>query len=134
MSQPRAAPGDARRVLQRQAAGGVTAQNDPCAGWERDPESFSIHVARHYVRTQVNPAWSRKPVSVTCVSDHDCNVSFGPDLIIDVYWVRSTRRVGAGRMTDRGRHFCAYSYRCDPEGTLSLSPVTCIGPPGNAAP
>ncbi len=125
----RLSPGGAAFGLQRQAADGGTAGNDACADYERDPESFSIHVARHFVATEVDPALSGKPVSVTCANDHDCEVSFGQDLVIDVFWVKRTRRVSAGRNTDGGRQFCVYSYSCDAKGSLKLSTVQCVAPP-----
>ena len=116
-------------VVQRYATGQQTSQLDPCAGWENDPESFSIHVVRHFVRTEVNPALANKPVSVTCESDHDCKVTFSDDLVIDVHWYKSTRRVGAGRWTDQGRQFCAYEYSCSSNGQLNLSTIKCYGTP-----
>ena len=42
-------------------------------------------------------------------------------------WVKSTRRVGAGRNTRQGRQFCAYSYSCDAQGQLNLSLIKCYG-------
>jgi hypothetical protein len=116
-----------RRIDTGKGKGG--SQPSPCAGWEQDPESFSIHVARHFVATQVNPALAGKAVSVTCETDHDCKVTFGGDLIIDVYWYKSIRRVGAGRSTDQGRQFCAYDYSCDSSGQMILSGVKCHGTP-----
>jgi len=116
-------------VIQRYVAAQGTSQANPCAGWEKDPESFSIHVARYFVATQVNPALATKPVSVTCETDHDCKVTFGDDLIIDVYWYKDSRRAGAGRWTDQGRQFCAYDYSCDPQGQMILSIVKCYGTP-----
>jgi hypothetical protein len=116
-------------LIQRYDTGQRGAAAGSCAGWEQDPESFSIHVARHFVPTQVNPALAGKPRSVTCESDHDCKVTFGDDLIIDVYWYKSTRRVGAGRWTDQGRQFCAYDYSCDSSGQMILSVVKCYGTP-----
>jgi hypothetical protein len=116
-------------VIQRFVTGRGTSQSNSCSGWEQDPESFSIHVARHFVATQVNPALAGKPRSVTCESDHDCKVTFGDDLVIDVYWNKDTRRVGAGRWTDQGRQFCAFDYSCDSTGQLILSVVKCYGTP-----
>ena len=116
-------------LIQRYETGQRGPAAGSCAGWEQDPESFSIHVARHFVATQVNPALAGKAVSVTCESDHDCKVTFGDDLIIDVYWYKSTRRVGAGRWTDQGRQFCAYDYSCDSSGQMILSVVKCYGTP-----
>ena len=123
----RVMPATAPVGLQRQAATNGQAQANTCSGYERDPESFSIHVARHFVATEVNPALANQPVSVTCHNDHDCIVTFGSDLVIDVTWVKSTRRVGAGRNTRQGRQFCAYSYSCDAQGQLNLSLIKCYG-------
>ena len=116
-------------IVQRYSAGEKTSPLGSCEGWENDPESFSIHVARHFVRTEVDPALADNPVSVTCHNDHDCIVDFGDGLSIDVFWAKSTRRVGAGRSTDQGRQFCAYGYSCDPTGQLLLSSIKCYGPP-----
>jgi hypothetical protein len=116
-------------LIQRYESGQRGAAAGSCAGWEQDPESFSIHVARHFVATQVNPALAGKAVSVTCETDHDCKVTFGGDLIIDVYWYKSIRRVGAGRSTDQGRQFCAFDYSCDSSGQMILSGVKCHGTP-----
>jgi hypothetical protein len=115
--------------LQRQPAANGKTQTDTCSGWENDPQSFSIRAARHFVATQVNPAWANGPVSVTCHNDHDCIVTFRSDLVIDVTWVKSTRRVGTGRNTAQGRQFCAYSYSCDAQGQLTLSVIKCYGTP-----
>jgi hypothetical protein len=116
-------------LIQRYETGQRGAAAGSCAGWEQDPESFSIHVARHFVATQVNPALAGKPRSVICESDHDCKVTFGDDLVIDVYWYKDSRRVGAGRWTDQGRQFCAYDYSCDSSGQMILSVVKCYGTP-----
>jgi hypothetical protein len=101
-----------------------------CAGWETDPESFSIFVARHFVLTEIDPTATNLLASVTCQTDHDCIVTFRDDLVIDVYWYKSTRRVGAGRWTDIGRRFCAYDYDCDASGQMLLNRVGCHGPVG----
>jgi hypothetical protein len=116
-------------LIQRYETGRGGSPVASCAGWEQDPESFSIHVARHFVATQVNPALAGKPRSVICESDHDCKVTFGDDLVIDVYWYKDTRRVGAGRWTDQGRQFCAFDYSCDSTGQMILSVVKCYGTP-----
>ena len=116
-------------LIQRYQTGQRGVAAGSCAGWEQDPASFSIHVARHFVATQVNPALAGKAVSVTCETDHDCRVTFGDDLTIDVYWYRSIRRVGAGRSTDQGRQFCAFDYSCDSSGQMILSGVKCHGTP-----
>jgi hypothetical protein len=116
--------------LQRQAAGQGKNQDGDCSAWERDPESFSIRVARHFVATQVNPARAKGPVSTTCDKDRNtCLVTFGDDLVVDVTWNPSSRRVDAGRQIDHGRQWCVYDYRCDAQNTLTLITVRCSGSP-----
>jgi hypothetical protein len=117
-----------RRIDTGKGKGG--SQPSPCVGWEQDPESFSIFVARHFVLTEIDPAASPLLPSVTCQTDHDCIVTFRDDLVIDVYWYKDTRRVGAGRRTDQGRRFCAYDYSCDSSGQMTLNLVGCHGPSG----
>jgi len=117
-------------VIRRIDTGKGGSQPSPCAGWEQDPESFSIFVARHFVLTEIDPAAGPLLASVTCQSDHDCIVTFRDDLVIDVYWYKHSRRVGAGRWTDRGRRFCAYDYSCDSSGQMILNLVKCHGPSG----
>jgi hypothetical protein len=107
-------------VLQRYEAGsGGTPMIDDCSGWENDPESFSIHVARFVLRTQINPALAGKPVSVTCRDPHDCSVTVQDGPAIEVIWTTGTKRVLAKWEWGGELKRYVYDYSC-PGGQLNL--------------
>jgi hypothetical protein len=110
------APASVQR-LQEEDKG--TAQTDDCSGWENDPESFSIHVARHIAKTEINPILGRDLPTVTCRDPHDCDVIFTKGPTIRVMWNPGTRRA-LGRFDSGGeRKRFLFTYSC-PDGQLAL--------------
>ena len=96
-----------------------TPQTDDCSGWENDPESFSIHVARHIAKTEINPILGRALPTVTCRDPHDCDVIFPKGPTIRVMWNPATRRA-LGRFDSGGeRKRFLFTYAC-PDGQLTL--------------
>jgi len=96
-----------------------TPQTDDCSGWENDPESFSIHVARHIAKTEINPILGRALPTVTCRDPHDCDVIFPKGPTIRVMWNPATRRA-LGRFDSGGeRTRFLFTYSC-PDGQLTL--------------
>lgn len=103
-------------------------RNDLCAGWEEDQDSFSINVARHFIRTQVNPARAGDPRRVKCKEQHECDVEFSTDLVINVWWNTRTKRVRAALQSGGDSMFrCFYEYSCDAKGQLTYTLITCLG-------
>jgi hypothetical protein len=110
--------------LQRQPANvGKTAQADDCSGWEQDPESFSIHVARYVAKMQIDPSLVVKASPggklAECKDSRHCDVLFSNGLIMRVAWEPSTR-IALGRWDSKGRTLRSiYTYSC-PGGQLVL--------------
>jgi hypothetical protein len=118
VSSGRSAPG-----LQRQADPGQAPQADDCSGWERDPESFSIHVARFVARTQINPILGRNIPSVDCVDPQQCFVTLSNGLQVKVVWSPTNRRTLATWETEQEYKRYLYSYSC-PGDQLTLKFVS----------
>jgi Domain of unknown function (DUF4157) len=94
-----------------------------CSGWENDPESFSKHVADHFVTTEVNPLISPSAESVDCINPRNCEVTYSEDLKIAVRWNSAYKRVAAD--WDNGKKVCLYDYSCDDQGQLILQVREC---------
>ena len=105
--------------LQRQVDPGQAPQTDDCSGWESDPESFSIHVARFVARTQINPILGRDIPSVDCVDPRQCHVTLSNGLTIKVVWSPNSRRTLATWETEREYKRYLYAYSC-PGDQLTL--------------
>jgi len=111
-------------ALQRQPANpGQASQTDDCSGWEKDPESFSIHVARYVAKMQINPSLVVKSNPggklADCKDSRHCDVLFSNGLIMRVAWEPSTR-ITLGRWDSGGATLRSiYTYSC-PGGELVL--------------
>lgn len=114
VSSGRPAPG-----LQRQADPGQAPRADDCSGWESDPESFSIYVARFVARTQINPILGRNIPSVDCVDPRQCFVTLSNGLEVKVVWSPSTRKTLATWETEQEYKRYLYEYSC-PGDQLTL--------------
>jgi len=133
--------------LQRQPASGGAPQADDCSGWEADPVSFSIHVARHVASTQIDPKLANDGQMPVCEAPRsgrphstDCEVPFkdGPPIL--VMWNPAARRALARFDVGGERKRFLFSYSC-PGGQLTLSliltrtdPATGSGTGGANAP
>ncbi len=99
------------------------AQADACAGWERDPESFTVHVANHFARTRL-PADKQGLVrTVKCERARSCTATLETGVQIDV------TRLDNGRvdaLESQSRQWCRYKYTCDPAGQLVLTLIRCV--------
>jgi hypothetical protein len=117
-------PGHHASGLQRQPANpGQASQTDDCSGWEKDPESFSIHIARYVAKMQVDPSLVVKASPggklAMCKDSRHCDVLFSNGLIMRVAWEPSTRIV-LGRWDRGGATLRSiYTYSC-PGGQLAL--------------
>ena len=133
--------------LQRQPAQGGAQQADDCSGWEIDPVSFSIHVARHVASTQIDPKLANDGEMPVCepprsgrTHSTDCEVPFkdGPPIL--VMWNPTARRVLARFDVGGERKRFLFTYTC-PGGQLTLNlilsrtdPATGSGSAGTNAP
>lgn len=118
VSSGRPAPG-----LQRQAGPAQAPQADDCSGWESDPESFSIYVARFVARTQINPILGRDIPSVDCVDPQQCFVTLSNGLKVKVVWSPRNRKTLATWETDQEYKRYLYEYSC-PGDQLTLKFVS----------
>ena len=109
--------------LQRQVGPGQAPQADDCSGWESDPESFSIHVARFVAQTQINPILGRDIPSVDCVDPQQCFVTLSNGLKVKVVWSPRNRRALATWETEQEYKRYLYEYSC-PGGQLTLKFVS----------
>jgi hypothetical protein len=94
-----------------------------CSGWENDPESFSKHVADHFVRTEINPLIPPSAESIECINPRNCEVTYSEELKIAVRWNSAYKRVAAD--WDQGKKVCLYEYTCDDQGQLILKVREC---------
>lgn len=109
--------------LQRQPA---PQPADDCSGWESDPVSFSIHVARHVAKTYIDPKLAAEGNMPVCEAPRgadthstDCEVPFknGPPIL--VMWNPRSRRT-IGRFDAGGvRKRYVFDYSCS-GGQLTL--------------
>jgi hypothetical protein len=134
------APGLQRQTTPAQAA-------DDCSGYESDPVSFSLHVARHVAKTYIDPKLASDGEMPVCqaplgsdVHSTECEVPFknGPPIL--VMWNPRSRRT-IGRLDSGGvRKRYVFDYSC-PGGVLTLkfvllhtAPTPGSGSPGGAKP
>jgi hypothetical protein len=99
--------------LQRQpAGGGKSQQDDDCSGWEQDPVSFSIHVARYVAKMQIAPNVDVLAKSVACKDPRHCDVTLSNGVVMRVAWEPSTR-ITLGRWDSNGAVLRSiYKYSC----------------------
>jgi hypothetical protein len=116
-------PGLSAPGLQRQVGPAQAPQADDCSGWESDPESFSIHVARFVARTQINPILGRDIPSVDCVDPQQCFVTLSNGLKVKVVWSPRNRKTLATWETDQEYKRYLYEYSCT-GGQLTLKFVS----------
>jgi hypothetical protein len=105
-------------------------QEDTCAQFENDHESFSIMAAKHFL-TEVEPGASQMVKTVECeVSPTDpqrmeCDVTFSDGQKIHVTWIKNLNNVEAQRPTPDGRQWCVYHYVCDTPGSARYEKKGC---------
>jgi hypothetical protein len=110
-------------------------QTQSCAGWESDPQSFSIRAAQDHARAIMNTSLST-PDSVTC-SGKTCTVRFSGgaaspfwDISVDLSQVPGVVSV-SGPAGPPGTPFltlinsCSYSYTCSTSGAISFKQISC---------
>ena len=114
------APGPGSPALQRQTAGGGQGtHDDDCSGWEQDPQSFSIHVARYVAKTEINPILGRSLPTTECQDDRQCDVTLEKGPTIRVLWNPGMRRALARFDSGGETKRYLYTYTC-PSGQLTL--------------
>jgi hypothetical protein len=105
---------------------GGTPQQDACEKLESDRESFMIMVARHFVRTRIDPLFDEVAESVTCLTPRVCDVVYPSGLTVNVLWNPVLNRVAVGaRRGDDLLSSCALEYSCDQNGQLSFTVLRC---------
>lgn len=120
-------------VIQRQEAGGDIGgtpqggnKKGDCSGWERDPQSFCIQLANHYVRTQDHkqPAMAK---SVSCPSADQCTVAYDDGIKISISLKDRPDHVSAMQIDRSGLlgSTCIYEYDCTPSGSLVFKERSC---------
>jgi len=101
------------------------ADDDSCRGWESDPQSFCIKVAKHFLNSEfgISPAVTTVNVS----EDGGCHVNFDNGAVITVQkiggkqvWVNVSPH-GKGLKSKS----CTYSYECFVSGKLELTKLHC---------
>lgn len=105
--------------LQRQKDAGQSSPEDDCSGWEQDPQSFSIHVARFVAKTEINPILGRSLATTECQDDRQCDVTLEKAPTIRVLWNPANRRVLARFDSGGETKRYLYTYTC-PGGQLTL--------------
>jgi len=120
--------GPATLNLQREEADtdGGAPQQDACEKLETDRESFMTMVARHFVRTRIDPLFDEVAESVTCLTPRVCDVVYPSGLTVNVLWNPVLNRVAVGaRRGDDLLSSCALEYSCDQNGQLSFTVLRC---------
>lgn len=120
--------GPATLNLQREEADtdGGAPQQDACEKLETDRESFMTMVARHFVRTRIDPLFDEVAESVTCLTPRVCDVVYPSGLKVNVLWNPVLNRVAVGaRRGDDLLGSCALEYSCDQNGQLSFTVLRC---------
>src|SRR5262249_54476784 len=107
----------------------LSAENE-CAGWERDPQSFSKRAAEHYLRNVWQPFFQVRRITCNGKSpDWTCNVTVyvGSGLIVlTVKLSPGDKLVRVERTPDPNKHMsCFYGYRCLPTGALIFEERAC---------
>ena len=89
-----------------------------CSGWERDPQSFAIRVARHYVLTVLGQVLSAKTVRPPQQGSVRWEVWFPNNIVVAVIFAKGF--VAAAQIHPWGpiRH---YNYSCTASGDLVLT-------------
>lgn len=113
------ASGQASPAVQRQKDGGQGSQDDDCSGWEQDPQSFSIHVARYVAKTEINPILGRSLATTECQDERQCDVTLEKAPTIRVLWNPGNRRALARFDSGGETKRYLYTYTC-PGGQLTL--------------
>jgi hypothetical protein len=103
------------------------AQEESCAGWESDPQSFCIRVAKHYLETEYKIEATAK--TVNAADDGSCIVKFddGTEVVVmredppkqEVHVV-----LWHPKKSLEPKHRC-YAYKCPASGTLELTRLEC---------
>ncbi len=91
-----------------------------CAGWERDPQSFSKVIAEHYVRTELGRDLRGNPIWCSATGEM-CQVDFPGGIEVMVSLVKVPEYVIA-RQTGRDKPRREYTYDCLPNGRVILRP------------
>jgi hypothetical protein len=99
-----------------------------CAGWESDPQSFSIRAAQNFAQDAFNRSLST-PDSVTC-SGKSCVVHWTTwpaiDITVDMSQVPGLVFVsGTADPVALRPKICSYSYSCDVSGSIAFNRVNC---------
>jgi hypothetical protein len=102
-------------------------EEDPCAGWKTDPQSFSIQLARHYYRTEFKNRKSQNPSpnSVRPGSSPDqwiVQFDNGDEVTIDMANVRQGK--ASAKSEPPGDH-CDYAFTCSYSGSIAFSKLQC---------
>jgi hypothetical protein len=104
-------------------------EEQTCNGWESDPQSFCIKVAKHFLASEYSMTSAVE--SVTDIEESGCHVNFENGVVITVQqlgaqevWVSLSPSSSNSKLATK---ICRYSYRCFTNGKLELTRIRCTG-------
>lgn len=101
------------------------AQEESCAGWINDPQSFCIQVAKNYLETEHKIMAGVKSVKTV---EGDCQVNFDDGTEVVVVRDPPKQEVLVFlRHVKKGQEakLCRYAFKCPASGTLELTRLEC---------
>ena len=105
-----------------------------CSGWESDPQSFSITLAKFYYRTDFPNPRSPNPSVVSVTGAWDPKVAFwvtfdnGDVVGVSMKLVPTQHIAVAGPRVGNICPFnlrCRYTYSCSASGSISFTKISC---------
>jgi hypothetical protein len=108
----------------------VTDNPNSCAGWEVDPQSFTIQLAKHYLRTMhphpkdVNSRVSEVVPGKYGPKTHVAIFESGDEVHVSMIYIPGGPAVAS---RGHGTPHCYYSYTCTP-GVIKFSLIRCSPP------
>lgn len=113
--------------IQRETADPAETQDNPCAGWESDRESFTKRVAEYYVIDALGTVG--RGISINCIQNNTLCIWTlqTPNGIISVAvsLAQMSGRVIARQVYVPGGLRCEYDYSCTPKGELIITRHKC---------
>ena len=108
-------------------AGGKVQQS--CAGWESDPQSFSIRAAQNFAQDAFQISLSSAD-KVTCTGTQCVVVFLSPSGVpsvvdVDMSQVPGTVSATGWLVPAKPAQRCSYSYSCDASGALTFKRIGC---------
>jgi hypothetical protein len=110
--------------------GGQNGEANDCPGYEQDPQSLSIEVAKHFLDDKQPGVGSRLVRTTDCQVQQnsnriECDVTFDDGEVIRVSIESKLHNVEGQRPTATGREWCVYHFTCDANGVLNFQTKGC---------